>query len=232
MFRALLAAALFLAAATADAGANDELVIVMKSSSTPGKAGELFVFVGEHVSYRPLHMSCENCWVFDTWHRARYRVAEWIHGAPPGPEVEFDVAEHAVNEPFGHSRYALVFVEEHGEKLGLVKYMQVPVYPTADGGFASCGPLGGAPPGPRTAPTDPKAPALRDVEFSPRLVVDDARRLSALGRTHAHDPRWHTVVGNEVQCRRGVPVADLVQAMVRSDDMLKAALPELAGVRK
>lgn len=231
MSRAILIAALLLTGATAGTAANDDMVIVMKSSGTPGKAGELFVFVGENVAYRPLELSCDNCWVFDTWHRARYRVAEWIHGAPPGPELEFDVAEHAVNLPFGHSRYALVFVEAHGEKLALVKYMQVPVYPTADGGFASCGPMGGAP-AEAAAPLNPASPALRDVDFSPRLVVDDARRMSAWGRARAYDPRWHEVVGQDVVCRRGVPVAALVTAMVRSDDMLKAALPSLAGAAK
>lgn len=227
MSRAILIAAFLLTGAMAETAANDEMVIVMKSSGTPGKAGELFVFVGEHLSYRRLDLSCENCWVFDTWHTARYRVAEWIHGAPPGPELEFDVAEHAVNVPFGHSRYALVFVEDHGDKMGLVKYMQVPVYPTADGSFSSCGPMGGAP-ADDAAPLDPEAPALSDADFSPRLVVDDARRMSAWGRARMYDPRWHEVIGNDVLCRRGVRVADLVPAMVHSDDMLKAALPELA----
>jgi hypothetical protein len=231
MSRAILIAALLLTGAVAEAAANDEMVIVMKSSGTPGKAGELFVFVGEHLSYRPLNLSCDNCWVFDSWYAARYRVAEWIHGAPPGPELEFDVAEHAVNVPFGHSGYALVFVEVLGEKMALVKYAQVPVYPTADGGFASCGPMGGAP-REDGAPLDPKAPALRDIDFSPQLVVDDSRRMSAWGRARAYDPRWHEVIGNDVLCRRGVPVADLVSAMVRGDDLLKAALPDLAGAGK
>lgn len=231
MSRFVLVAAVLLAIVAADVAAQESDVIVMQRSSEPGEAGELFVFVGEHVSYKPLDMGCDNCLVFDSWHTARYRVAEWIHGVPPGPEIEFSVAEHATNLPFGHAQYSLVFVERHDDAFALVKYQHVPVYPTSDGGFASCGPMWGHSSEP-DEPLDPAEPALRDVDFSPRQVVDDARRLSPLGRTQAHDPRWHQVQGEEVVCRRGIPVAELVPAIVRAHDTLKAALPELAGAAR
>ncbi|HEY9143174.1 MAG TPA: hypothetical protein VIM90_03985 [Arenimonas sp.] len=228
MSRPRFLAALLLSVLAPLSAAQDEMRILMQRSSEPPDAGEFFVFVGEYVDYQPLKIDCDNCWVFDTWHTARYRVAEWIHGVPPGPELTFDVAEHSVIVPFGHSRYALAFVERHGDELALVKYQQVPVYPTADGSFASCGPLWGD----RDSTTQPQeinGPALRDIEFSPQLVVDDAGRLSEYGRNNAYDPRWHEVIGNEVLCRRGVPVAELVPAIVRETDVLSAALPELAG---
>lgn len=231
MSRTGLMAALLLGALASSGVAQDELYVVMQRSSEPGEAGEILVFVGEQLSYRSSDMSCENCWVFDSWHAARYRAIEWIHGVPPGAEIEFMVAEHAPLSPFGHSRYSLVFVERHDDQMQLVKYQQVPVYPTADGSFASCGPLWG-----RVTEADMPAgsewPAPRDIDFSPRLVVDDARRLSAHGRERAHDPRWHEVVGDEVLCRRGIPVAELVAATVRRNDMLKVALPEFAGAAR
>jgi len=231
MFRTRLFAALLLAAGQTHVVANDDFSILMQPSSDPGNAGEIRVFVGEQMAYRPLNMECDRCWVFDTWHSARYRVAEWIHGVPPGAEVEFVVAEHAANVPFGHSRFALVFVERQGDRLALIKYQQVPVYPTEDLRFASCGPLHGSPDDP-SEPLDPEGPELRDVVFSPKLVVDDARRLSALGRQKAHDPRWHEIDGDKVLCRRGIPVAELVPAMVHIHETLNAALPQLAGAAR
>jgi hypothetical protein len=213
-----------LAAAPVAAGGS----IVMQRTSEAGHAGELYVFVGEQLSYESKNMDCgEDCWVFDSWYTARYRVAEWIHGVQPGPVIKFSVAEHASLVPFGHSRYALVFVERFDDALQLVKYQQVAVYPTTDGSFASCGPRwGGA--ADSVPSLDGAAAPLRDVQFSPPLVVDDARRLSGHGRAKAYDPRWHAVVGDEVQCRRGVPLAELVVAVVRKHEVLKAALPELA----
>lgn len=227
MSRFTQVAALLLATWAADVAAQDGTVFLMQRSSEPGEAKELFVFVGEYVSYKPLDMGCDDCIVFDSWHTARYRVAEWIHGVPPGPEIEFAVAEHATNVPFGHAQYSLVFIERYDDKFALVKYQQVPVYPTSDGSFASCGPMWGHSSGP-AEPLDPAEPALRDVDFSPRRVVDDARRLSPLGRAQAYDPRWHEALGDEVVCRRGIPVAELVPAIVRDHDTLKAALPNLA----
>jgi hypothetical protein len=141
MSRTSFVAALFLATMQTNAVTQDDLSIVTQLSSKPGNAGELFVFVGEQLSYESRVIDCDGCWVFDTWHTARYRVAEWIHGVPPGAELEFVVAEHAAMFPFGHSRYALVFVERQDDQLALVKYQQVPVYPTGDLSFASCGPL-------------------------------------------------------------------------------------------
>ena len=205
--------------------------IVMQRASEVGHAGELYVFVGEQLSYKSKNMDCgEECWVFDSWYTARYRVAEWIHGVQPGPVIKFSVAEHASLIPFGHSRYALVFVERFEDELQLVKYQQVAVYPTTDGSFASCGPRWGE--AGDSIQTMDAAPPLRDVQFSPPLVVDDARRLSEHGRAKAYDPRWHAVVGDEVQCRRGVPLAELVIAVVREHEVLKAALPELARVTR
>ena len=231
MSRARLVAALLVATSQAAAVAAQGTSIVMQRNSEPGDAGEVLVFVGEQLSYEPLDISCDGCLIFDSWHTARYRVVEGIHGVRPGEELEFAVAEHAILIPFGHSRFALAFVERRGDQLTLIKYQQVPVYPTRDLSFASCGPLGGGPKD-LSEPLDPRGPELRDVLFSPKLVVDDTHRMSALGRKTAYDPRWHEVDGNEVVWRRGIPVADLVSALVRDDDVLKAALPELAGAAR
>lgn len=203
--------------------------ILMKGHSAPGKNGEILVFVGEHVSYERQALDCgEGCWVFDDWHTARYRVAKWIHGVPTGPELEFGVAEHAARVPFGHARFSLVFVERRGDALELVKYQAVAVHPTAEGGFATCGPLWG-PAAEAGAPLDPASPPLEDIAFSPRLVVDDARRFSVHGRKATHDPRWLDAIGDHVVCRRGVPLDAAVRAIVARHDMLRAALPELLG---
>jgi hypothetical protein len=232
MLQATLIASWLATLAVTDVAAGDNYTIVMQGTSEPGDAVELHVFVGEQLSYEPKDFDCgEGCWVFDSWHAARYRVVEAIHGVPPGSVLTFDVAEHAVSVPFGHSRYALAFVERLGDNYQLVKYQQVPVYPTTDGSFASCGPLG------RAAADDEKSPdgataSLRDVQFSPPLVVDDARRLSGHGRANAYDPRWHSVVGDEVQCRRGIPLPELVRAVVREHEVLKTALPDLAGATR
>lgn len=239
--RRLARAFVLLLAANVAHAAGGDTTVVMKADSEPGEAGEMLVFVGEQVGYEPLDMSCgEDCWTFDDWHKARYRVAEWIHGVPPGPEIDFSVAEHSVTEPFGHSRYALVFVERTGDSFSLVKYQQVPVYPTADGSFASCGPYDDGETG---------APPLVDVEFAPALVVDDVGRRSAFGsadpaavlrdddgqydpeRGGVYDPRWHGRAGGLIECRRGVRVEALVPYMVREHATLAAALPDLAGGR-
>lgn len=231
MLRTSVLAAWLAASAVTDVAAEDGYSIVMQQTSKPGEAGELHVFVGEQVSYESKDLDCgEDCWVFDSWHTARYRVVESIHGAPPGAVMQFSVAEHAVILPFGHSLYALVFVERVGDGFQLVKYQQVPVYPTTDGSFASCGPMSGV-------LVDPEksldaADSLRDVQFSPRLVVDDARRLSGYGRAKAYDPRWHSVIDDEVQCRRGVPLTELVPTVVRGHEVLRVALPELAGATR
>jgi hypothetical protein len=231
MTRKVLLVAMISALVSQHVLAEDGVSVVKQSHSEPGVSGELFVFIGEQLSYEPLDLSCDRCWVFDSWHTARYRVAKWIHGVAPADELEFSVAEHAVRVPFGHSRYALVFVEQVGDARTLVKYQQVPVYPTTDDGFASCGPLGGGPDDPSEA-LDPEGPALREIDFLPRLVVDDARRLSAVGRKRAYDPRWYAIEGDEVVCRRGVPLEDLVAAKVSQHEMLRAALPELAGAAR
>lgn len=210
--------------------ADETYTIIQQRVSEPGDAGELFVFVGEHLSYEPKKMDCDDdCWVFDSWYTARYRVAQWIAGAPPGPELAFSVAEHSTTLPFGHSRYALVFVERHEDADALVKYQHMPVHPTADGGFASCGPLGDDAERKGYEPGFAGYPPLEDVEFAPTLVVDDARRLSPQGWGELHDPRWHEVVGNEVVCRRGVPVDRIARFMANDHPTLKAALPALAG---
>jgi len=228
MSHASLVAAWLLATAPAVVAAADDYSIVTQRVSEPGDAGEVLVFVGEQISYELLDLSCDDCWVFDTWHTARYRVTEAIHGVRPGEELEFNVAEHAILVPFGHTSYALAFVERHDNHLALVKYQQVPVYPTQDLSFASCGPLDGASVDPGE-PLNPKYPELRDIDFSPRLVVDDTRRMSALGRQKAYDPRWHEVEGDEIVCSRGIPLAELVAAKVRGHEVLEAALPEFAG---
>jgi len=224
MSRIAVLAALIMTAMPSDVFAMDEISVVMKNSSEPGESGELFVFVGEQLSYELLDLSCDACLVFDTWHSARYSVAKWIHGVQPGNELTFSVAEHS-SIRFGHSRYSLVFVEAYDDDLSLVKYQQVPVYPTEDG-FASCGPLDR--PGDVSKPLNPEGPELRDIVYSPKLVVDDARRLSAFGRNRAYDPRWHHIDGNDVVCRRGIPLEALVAAKVRRHEMLRRALPEFA----
>ncbi len=222
--------------ATGAVGATEDdsgyVTILTQRSTEVDDAGEILVFVGEQVSYEAKTIDCgKDCWVFDTWHKARYRVAQWIYGIQPGDEIEFDVAEHAPKIPFGHSRYALVFVERFAGDLQLVKYQHVPVYPTVDGSFGSCGPLWEGPYDPMK-PAENIGPALRDLHFFPPLVVDDATRLSGFGRANAHDPRWHTTITDEVRCVRGVPLVELVASKVRADEVLSSGLPDLARVSR
>lgn len=225
----VLAASAIAAETEDDADGTDSFSVMMKGGSDPGDGTEIVAFVGEQIAYESMEFDCgEGCWVFDSWHKARYRISEWIHGVPQGPELEFTVAEHAVVVPMGHARHALVFVERLDDGWSLVKYQQVPVYPTADGGFASCGPLGDD--ADRRGDADFAGyPPMEDIAFAPALVVDDARRLSPHGWGELHDPRWHAIVGDEVVCRRGVPVDRIARFMANDHPTLKAALPTLAG---
>jgi hypothetical protein len=110
-----------------------------------------------------------------------------------------------------------------------VKYQQMPVHPTADGSFASCGPLGDDEERREYEPGFAGYPPMVDVEFAPALVVDEMQRLSPHGWSELHDPRWHEVVGNEIVCRRGVPVDEIARFMADDHPTLKAALPVPAG---
>ena len=213
--------ALALVASAAASFPANGFSVVMARSSDPGEAGELVVFVGEQLSYEDDTMDCgDDCWVFDRWHKARYRVAEWVHGVPPGAEIEFSVAEHAPMVPFGQSRHALVFLEKTDDGFMLVKYQDVSVHPAAGGSFASCGPV---------YEEDANAPPLEDIVFEPTLVVDETARLSRDAWGELHDPRWHARVGDEIVCTRGVPVARIAPFMANRHPTLKAALPALAG---
>lgn len=174
-------------------------------------APAMLVFVGEQLAYEDLdHDPCaeENaksggdtiCISMDSYYRARYRIVETIHGIAPGPDIEFDVGSHYGDLDWVNARHALLFVYLHDDAPHwLHKYQGFAVFPTADGGWATCGDTG----------TYDKLP-LQDIEFSPALIVDDTSRLTPIAIEKRWDPAVYAVVDGTVRCRRGVPLEAIV----------------------
>ena len=194
----------------------------------------LLVFVGEQVAYADLNWDpCEEanaaagedadtiCISMDSYYRARYRVLDVVHGIAPGEEVEFDLGSHYGDLDWVSARHALLFVHLHTDEPNWMhKYQGYAVFPTAGGGWATCGRLDWS-----------DGPASREIEFAPPLVVDDMSRLTPAGVGYRWDPEVYAVVDGQVRCRVGVPLEEVV-AYVDREILEDVALPPMSPVAR
>ena len=97
---------------------------------------DLIVFVGKKLSVveKPAE---ENS--LDGKFQARFRILKRVFGRYDEPEITFTVYDHYGEPGFADYDTALMFVSRYEGKLYHEKYQFFPVYPTANGRWASCG---------------------------------------------------------------------------------------------
>lgn len=100
---------------------------------------DLIVFVGKKLSVveQPAE---ENS--LDGKFEARFRILKRVFGRYDEPEITFTVYDHYGQPGFAKYDTVLMFVARYEGKLYHEKYQFFPVYPTANGRWASCGDAG------------------------------------------------------------------------------------------
>lgn len=136
------------------------------------------------------------CHSDDLQYRAHYRVRDALDSGL-GERVDF--AASGWTSHYAHERWALVELVEIDGQLELPGGLAIAVYPTADGGWASCDDDRGSEP----------------VEFAGDLVFGRTDGMSAYGIAQRFPPERYTVVGNEAFCIRGRRLPALLEELDR-----------------
>ena len=102
---------------------------------------DLIVFVGKRLSVtRPEPTPPPKGFILlDEEFKARYQVLHVVFGSYKPREIAFTVYDHYGEPPFAHYATVLMFVARYKGKFYHEKYQFFPVYPTANGRWASCG---------------------------------------------------------------------------------------------
>lgn len=126
-------AAVWLACACAPAQADP---------APPRDADDLLVFVGEKESVVEFEPQLPpNVFLMDGAFKARFRVLQVLHGRYDGERIEFEAYDHYSEPGFSFFPHSLLFLARDGERYVQVKYQFYPVFRTAAGEWAGCGPL-------------------------------------------------------------------------------------------
>jgi hypothetical protein len=97
---------------------------------------DLIVFVGKKLSVTEQPAEEDS---LDGKFEARFRVLRRVFGHYDKPEITFTVYDHYGEPAFARYDTILMFVARYEGKLYHEKYQFLPVYPTANGRWASCG---------------------------------------------------------------------------------------------
>jgi hypothetical protein len=102
---------------------------------------DLIVFVGKRLSVTKVEPTPapKDVMILDEEFKARYHVLHVLFGSYKAKEIACTVYDHYGEPPFAHYDTVLMFVARYKGKLYHEKYQFFPVYPTADGRWASCG---------------------------------------------------------------------------------------------
>lgn len=166
---------------------------------SPPRGARLLVFVGEQLALEPI-----KCLPY-TWHdeneqlpgansgacgedglnyRARYRVELWLEG---GDAEEIEFLATGWTAPYGYSRHALIYLLESPDGVLLASGLAHSVYPTEDGGWASCDALEGSEP----------------LAFRGNPVFGRTDGMSPHGVASRFPPSAFEVIGSQAYCIRG-----------------------------
>ena len=193
------------------------------SKEPPARAGRLVRLVGEQLSFEPIeclvyrwsvagHGPDEEdglserapCDDDDLRFRARYRVLQVIDGEA-GEEVEFLATGWTTD--FAESRHALLYVLESPDGALLPPGVASPVYPTRDGGWATCDNYRGSQP----------------VAFPGGIVFGRTNGMSPHGIAQRYPALDYRVVGQKAFCLRGRRLPVLIEELDRELDRLRDA---------
>ena len=155
------------------------------------------------------------CISFDVLSRVRTEVVQVIAGPDPGPQLQFEVADHYGLPKLADYAHALVVVTMIPGDPWMERYMEVPLLRLADGGWATCGDLR----------DHPARPLQFAEDLGPRADFARSRRAQLI-------PRGSTRLRNgRIECTQGVRVQDAYAAL-RATYMARGgtALPERPAV--
>lgn len=200
------------------------------ASDVPRDFGPHYAFVGEFVSIQEMqpcnqdepipdgktildYISSE-CRGFYQIYKATYRVTLPMAGSPPKTDVEIFVADHYGRPGFTNAQNAFLVVSVRDGQAWLQRNLGVSVLPLEDGGWATCG----SPFAEQDEDGHPAGePYARELEFARPLLElrtdDDPAWVAALRA----DPEVR-IEGNTVHCRRGLPVAEVLEDLRGSLD--------------
>lgn len=97
---------------------------------------DLIVFVGKKLSVTAQPVEEDS---LDGKFEARFRVLRRVFGRYDKTEITFTAFDHYGKPAFAHYETVLLFIARYKGKLYHEKYQFFPVYPTANGRWASCG---------------------------------------------------------------------------------------------
>lgn len=105
---------------------------------------DLIVFVGKRLSVTKSEPAppAKDVVMLDAQFEAHYKVLRMVFGSYKPQEISFTVYDHYGEPEFAHHDTALMFVARSKGRLYHEKYLFFPVYPTANGRWASCGDAG------------------------------------------------------------------------------------------
>lgn len=174
------------------------------TASTAGSADvptqRLLRFVGEQLAFERIDCPPRDappgpaCPAGEARHLATYRVVLAIDGEPAAI-VEFLAAGWTSH--FDSSHHALLYVLASPTGYVLAPELGVSVYPTRDGGWASCDP----------------GPVSEAVEFADDIVFGRTDGLSPYGIAARYPSTDYAVVGQDVHCLRGHHLPALIETL-------------------
>lgn len=172
----------------------------------------LLVFVGERISvkrFEPVLGPDEL--LMDAAFKAKFRIRQVLHGSYRGEFVAFQAYDHYGWPGFSGVANSLLFVSRVGDTYYQHKYQYYPVFRTADGGWAGCGPVGESDELARRGVAEARPIAFAEAAFHPvpEGWSSDMRR-KRFARRHFR------LVGDRAYCLSGTPVQELFEAKKRS----------------
>lgn len=173
---------------------------------------DLLVFVGERVSVKRFEpVLGPNELLMDAAFKARFRIRQVLHGSYRGEVVAFEAYDHYGWPGFSGVANSLLFVSRVGDTYYQHKYQYYPVFRTADGGWAGCGPVGENDARARRGVAEARPIAFAEAAFHPlREEWSSATRRKLFARRHFR------LVGDRAYCLSGTPVQELFEAKKRS----------------
>jgi hypothetical protein len=177
-------------------------ILILASASSNAKSDDnLIVFVGRKIDvvrFQPV--LAPNEMLLDGAFKARYEVLRVVKGSLPESVIEFEAYDHSGTPTFSMFDEVLLFVLRSGGTYYHLKNEYVPIYPTSDGDWASCG---------RTEGLRPKP-----VSFTPEVSFDLAE-LSDKDIRKKYPNRVFEVREHRAYCRRGNSPEELAAPLLR-----------------
>ncbi|ALN92854.1 hypothetical protein LG3211_3917 [Lysobacter gummosus] len=193
------------------------LLLVAMAWSGPVAAGnDLIVFVGEKLSVEKFEPKLEpGQRLMDAAFKAKFRVKQIVYGRYDGEIIDFEAYDHHGTPHFAQFKHSLMFVSRANGKLYHEKYQFYPVFRSASGEWAGCGPTG-----PHEAKLREGISVARPMVFAEKAFYPIASDMPREARIRWFPPEHFAIRDDKAFCLTGAPIRDLFEVKKRT--VLKA----------